>query len=100
MLPTRRELGLVKHGHRILDGSSGSRGDNCDDGVVSIGDRTGVTMGVLYFGANVSRNSCSQPGLMVTSGVSRGTVAAGLGIMTGVEVDGARGCRVGEVSQE
>src|SRR5712672_3104067 len=69
-------------------GAAAAGGDNCDDGVASIGDRTGVT-GALYFGANVSRKSCSQPGSAVTSGVSLGTVV--VGIMTGVEVGGARG---------
>src|SRR5882757_9104315 len=67
-------------------------GDNCDDGVASIGDKTGVT-GALYFGANVSRKSCSQPGSAVTSWVSLGTVV--VGIMTGVEVGGARGMSSG-----
>src|SRR5882672_10362400 len=69
-------------------------GDNCDDGVASIGDKTGVA-GALYFGANVSRKSCSQPGSAVTSGVIRGTVVAGLGITVGVEVGGARGMSSG-----
>src|SRR5712671_3768386 len=68
-------------------------GDKRDGGVASIGDRTGVTMGALYFGANVSRKSCSQPGSAVTSGVSLGTVV--VGIMTGVEVGGARGMSSG-----
>jgi len=49
--------------------------------------------GALYFGANVSRKSCSQPGSAVTSGVSLGTVV--VGIMTGVEVGGARGMSSG-----
>jgi len=75
-------------------GSSGSGGNKCDDGVASIGDRTGVT-GALAFGANVSRSNCSQPGSAVTSGVSLGTVVAGRGIITGVEVDGARGMSSG-----
>src|SRR5712672_1160472 len=92
--PLGRELGLVKHGHRILEGSSGSGGDKRDDGVASIGDRTGVT-GALYFGMNVSRKSCSQPGSAVTSGVIRGTVAAGLGIAVVVGVGGARGMSSG-----
>src|SRR5712675_2519675 len=65
-------------------------GDKCDNGVASIGDRTGVT-GALAFGANVSRNSCSQPGSVVTSGVIRGTVVVGRGITVGIEVGGARG---------
>src|SRR5712672_2134472 len=71
-------------------GAVAAGGDKRDDGVASIGDRTGVT-GALNFGANVSRKSCSQPGSAVTSGVIRGTVAAGLGITVGVEVGGARG---------
>src|SRR5712672_3087310 len=50
-------------------GAAAAGGDNRDDGVASIGDRTGVT-GALYFGANVSRKSCSQPGSAVTSGVT------------------------------
>jgi len=37
--------------------------------------------------------SCSQPGSAVTSGVSLGTVV--VGIMTGVEVGGARGMSSG-----
>src|SRR5712672_3338217 len=73
-------------------GAAAAGGDNCDDGVASIGDRTGVT-GALYFGANVSRKSCSQPGSAVTSGVSLGTVV--VGIMTGVEIGGARGMSSG-----
>src|SRR5712672_1548176 len=76
-------------------GAAAAGGDKRDDGVASIGDRTGVTTGALYFGANVSRNSCFQPGSAVTSGVSRGTVVVGLGIMTGVEVGGARGMSSG-----
>src|SRR6267154_6226387 len=75
-------------------GAAAAGGDKRDDGVASIGDWTGVT-GALNFGANVSRKSCSQPGSAVTSGVIRGTVAAGLGIMTGVEVGGARGVSSG-----
>src|SRR5712675_1787796 len=75
-------------------GAAAAGGDKRDDGVASIGDRTGVT-GALYFGANVSRKSCSQPGLAVTSGVIRGTVVAGLGISVGVEVGGARGMSSG-----
>src|SRR5712672_447336 len=75
-------------------GAAAAGGDNCDDGVASIGDRTGVT-GALYFGANVSRKSCSQPGSAVTSGVIRGTVAVGLGITMGFEVGGARGMSSG-----
>src|SRR5712672_2411651 len=70
-------------------GAVAAGGDNCDDGVASIGDRTGA----LNFGANVSRKSCSQPGSAVTSGVSLGTVV--VGIMTGVEVGGARGMSSG-----
>src|SRR5712672_253152 len=69
-------------------------GDKSDDGVASIGDRTGVT-GAWDFGANVSRKSCSQPGSAVTSGVIRGTVAVGLGITVGVEIGGARGMSSG-----
>src|SRR5712671_3840147 len=76
-------------------GAAAVGGDNCDDGVASIGDRTGVTTGALYFGANVSRKSCSQPGSAVTSGVSRGTVVVGRGIITGVGVGGARGMSSG-----
>src|SRR5712671_6813640 len=75
-------------------GAAVAGGDNRDDGVASIGDRTGVTTGALNFGANVSRKSCSQPGSAVTSGVIRGTVA-GLGITVGVEVGGARGMSSG-----
>src|SRR5712672_1738921 len=75
-------------------GAAAAGGDNCDDGVASIGDRTGVT-GALYFGANVSRKSCSQPGSAVTSGVIRGTVVAGLGVAVGVGVGGARGMSSG-----
>src|SRR5882757_3211191 len=70
-------------------GAATAGGDKHDDGVASIGDRTGVTTGALDFGANVSRKSCSQPGSAVTSGVIRGMVAAGLGISVGVEVGGA-----------
>src|SRR5712671_4440632 len=73
-------------------GAAAAGGDNCDDGVASIGDGTGVT-GALYFGANVSRKSCSQPGSAVTSGVSLGTMV--VGIMTGVEVGGAMGMSSG-----
>src|SRR5712672_809820 len=72
-------------------GAAVAGGDKCDDGVASIGDRTGVTTGALYFSTNVSRKSCSQPGSAVTSGVNRGTVVVGRGITTGVEVGGARG---------
>src|SRR5712672_1560405 len=75
-------------------GAAAAGGDKHDDGVASIGDRTGVT-GALYFGVNVSRRSCSQPGSAVTSGVIRGTVAAGLGITMGVKVGGARGMSSG-----
>src|SRR5712672_1759369 len=77
-----------------LMGAAAAGGDNCDDRVVSIGDRMGVT-GALAFGANVSRNSCSQPGSAVTSGVIHGTVAAGLGITMGGEVGGTRGMSSG-----
>src|SRR5882672_11257141 len=73
-------------------GAAAAGGDKCDDGVASIGDRTGVA-GALYIGENVSRKSCSQPGSAVTSGVSLGTVV--FGIMTGVEVGGARGMSSG-----
>src|SRR5712671_4517476 len=76
-------------------GAAAAGGDKCDDGVASIGDRMGAVTGALYFGANVSRKSCSQPGSAVTSGVSRGTVAVGCGITTGVEVGGARGMSSG-----
>src|SRR5712675_173921 len=74
-------------------GAAAAGGDKRDDGVASIGDGTGVTTGALYFGANVSRNSCSQPGSAVASGVSLGTVV--VGSMTGVEVGGARGMSSG-----
>src|SRR5712671_1523070 len=76
-------------------GAAAAGGDNGNDGVASIGDGTGVITGALYFGANVSRKSCSQPGSAVTSGVIRGTVAAGLGITVVVEVGGARGMSSG-----
>src|SRR5712671_2994295 len=72
-------------------GAAAAGGDKGDDGVASIGDKMGVTMGALYFGANVSCNNCSQPGSAVTSGVIRGTVVVGLGITMGVEVGGTRG---------
>src|SRR5712672_3900126 len=72
-------------------GAAVAGGDKRDDGVASIGDRMGVTMGALYFGANISRKSCSQPGSAVTSGVNRGTVVVGCGIVTGVGVGGERG---------
>src|SRR5712671_898776 len=75
-------------------GAAAAGGDKRDDGVASIGNRTGVT-GALNFGVNVSRKSCSQPGSAVTSGVIRGTVAAGLGIIVEVEVGGARGMSSG-----
>src|SRR5712672_2417875 len=75
-------------------GAAAAGGDKRDDGVASIGDRTGVT-GALAFGANVSCNSCSQPGSAVTSGVSHGTVLVGRGIIVGVEVGGARGMSSG-----
>src|SRR5712671_606493 len=74
-------------------GAAAAGGDKRDDGVASIGDGTGVTTGALNFGTNVSRKSCSQPGSVVTSGVSLGTVV--VGIMTGVEVGGARGMSSG-----
>src|SRR5712672_3728518 len=77
-----------------LRGAAAAGGDKRDDGVASIGDRTEVT-GALDFGANVSRKSCSQPGSVVTSGVSRGTVVVGRGIVVGVEVGGARGMSSG-----
>src|SRR5712672_17609 len=75
-------------------GAAAAGGDKRDDGVASIGDRTGLA-GALSFGANVSRKSCSQPGSAVTSVVIRGTVAVGLGITVGVEVGGARGMSSG-----
>jgi len=75
-------------------GAAAAGGDKHDVGVASIGDRTGVT-GALYFGMNISRKSCSQPGSAVTSGVIRGTVAVGRG-MVGVGVGGARGMSSGE----
>src|SRR5712671_2576986 len=78
---------------RSSRGAAAAGGDNCDDGVASIGDRMGVTTGALNFGANVSRKSCSQPGSAVTSGVSLGTAV--VGIMTGFEVGGARGMSSG-----
>src|SRR5882672_4890472 len=74
-------------------GAAAAGGDKRDDGVASIGDRTGVITGALYFGANVSRKSCSQPWSEVTSGVGLGTLV--VGIMTGVEVGGARGMSSG-----
>src|SRR5712675_1388097 len=74
-------------------GAAAAGGDNRDDGVASVGDRTGVATGALNFGANVSRKSCSQPGSAVISGVSLGTAV--VGIMTGVEVGGARGMSSG-----
>src|SRR5712671_3172904 len=77
---------------RSSRGAAAAGGDKRDDGVASIGDRTGVT-GALNFSANVSRKSCSQPGSAVTSGVSLGTVV--VGIMMGVEVGGARGMSSG-----
>src|SRR5712675_2746252 len=77
-----------------LRGAAAAGGDKHDDGVASIGDRMGLT-GALDFSTNVSRKSCSQPGSAVTSGVIRGTVAAGLGIIAGVEVGGARGMSSG-----
>src|SRR5712671_6224797 len=73
-------------------GAAAAGGDKHGDGVALIGDRTGVT-GTLNFGVNVSRKSCSQPGSVVTSGVSLGTLV--VGIMTGVEVGGARGMSSG-----
>src|SRR5712671_4185806 len=79
---------------RSSRGAAAAGGDKHNDGVASIGDRTGVT-GALDFGANVSRSSCSQPGSAVTSGVIRGTVVAGRGITVGVEVGGARGMSSG-----
>src|SRR5712672_3172883 len=75
-------------------GAAAAGGDKCDDGVASIGDRMGVT-GALAFGANVSHNSCSQPGSAVTSGVSHGTVVVGRGITAGVKVGGTRGMSSG-----
>src|SRR5712672_798854 len=75
-------------------GTAAAGGNEHDDGVASIGDGTGVT-GALDFGANVSRKSCSQPGSAVTSGVNRGTVVVGCGIVTGVGVGGARGMSSG-----
>src|SRR5712671_159885 len=74
-------------------GAAAAGGDKSDGGVASIGDRTGVVTGVLNFGANVSRNNCSQPGSAVTSGVSLGTVVGGS--TRGVEVGGARGMSSG-----
>src|SRR5712672_3190633 len=74
---------------RSSRGAAAAGGDKRDDGVASIGDRTGA----WYFGASVSRNSCSQPGSAVTSGVSLGTAV--VGIMTGVEVGGAGGMSSG-----
>src|SRR5882757_5829936 len=74
-------------------GAAAAGGGKRGDGVAPLGDRKGVTTGALYFGVNVSRNNCSQPGSAVTSGVSLGTVV--VGIMTGVEVGGARGMSSG-----
>src|SRR5712672_34822 len=88
-------LGWSSMDTRSLMGAAAAGGDKRDDGVASIGNRTEVTMGALYFGTNVSCKSCSQPGSVVTSGVSRGTAVVGLGIMTGVEVGGARGMSSG-----
>src|SRR5712675_1775548 len=65
-------------------GAAAAGGDKRDDG---------VTTGALNFGANVSRNNCSQPGSAVTSGVNLGTVVGG--ITMGVEVGGARGMSSG-----
>src|SRR5712672_3385079 len=76
-------------------GAAAAGGDKHDDGVASIGDRTGVAIGAWNFGANVSRRSCSQPGSAVTLGVIRGTVVAGLGTTVGVEIGGARGMSSG-----
>src|SRR5712672_2485927 len=76
-------------------GAAAAGGDKRDDGVASIGDRTGETTGALNFGANISRKSCSQPGSAVTSGVIRGTVVVGLGIIAAVGVGGARGMSSG-----
>src|SRR5712675_1213566 len=75
-------------------GAAAAGGNKRDDGVASIGNKTGVT-GALDFGTNISRKSCSQPGSVVTSVVIRGTVAAGRGITVGVEVGGARGMSSG-----
>src|SRR5712672_2360732 len=75
---------------RSSRGAAAAGGDRRDDGVASIGDRTGVT-GALDFSTNVLRKSCSQPGSAVTSVVICGTVAVGRGITVGVEVGGARG---------
>src|SRR5712675_3554598 len=86
-------LGWSSMGTGSSKGAAAAGGDKHDDGVASIGDRMGVTTGALNFGANVSRKSCSQPGSAVTSGVSLGTVV--VGIMTGVEVGGARGMSSG-----
>src|SRR5712672_309619 len=80
---------------RSSRGATAAGGDKHDDGVASIGDKTGVTTGAFDFGTNVSHKSCSQPGSAVTSGVIRGTVAAGRGITVGVEVGGARGMSSG-----
>src|SRR5712671_1211513 len=78
---------------RSSRGAAAAGGDKRDDGVASIGNRTGMT-GALYFGANVLHKSCSQPGSAVTSRVIRGTVAVGRG-MAGVGVGGARGMSSG-----
>src|SRR5882672_3099415 len=80
---------------RSSRGAAAVGGNKCDDRVASIGDKMGVTTGALNFSANVLHKSCSQPGSMVTSGVIRGTVVAGCGIMVGVEVGGTRGMSSG-----
>src|SRR5712671_2397934 len=88
-------LGWSSMGTGSSRGTGAAGGDKHDDGVAPVGGRAEAATGALYFGANVSRKSCSQPGSVVTSGVSRGTVVAGLGIVMGVEVGGAGGMSSG-----
>src|SRR5712671_545850 len=87
-------LGWSSIGTGSLRGAAAAGGNKRDDGVASIGDRTGVA-GAWNFGVNVSCKSCSQPGSVVTSGVSRGTAVVGRGITAGVGVGGARGMSSG-----
>jgi len=84
--------GLVKHGHRILEGSQRQRGATiADDGVASIGDRDGGDRGLELRRERLTQKAVPSQGSAVTSGVIRGTVAAGLGITVGVEVGWAQG---------
>src|SRR5712675_322860 len=80
---------------RSSRGAAAVGGNKRDDGVASIGDKMGVITEALYFGTNVSCKTYSQPGAVVTSGVSRGTGVVGRGIVVGVEVGGARGMSSG-----